>query len=240
MESPRCVHTTTQLDGGNVLVTGGIDWLTNDVHATAEIYDYKTGRWTNTGSMHTPRFNHHAVKLADGRVLVVGGNRAYPGEETVVASAEIYDPKQGTWQKTAPMKTPRRSLAAIRLQDGRVLVAGGASANSGNRQVREAEVFDPKTEQWKSVGPLREARWGPTIDLLPSGKVLVTGGSFAPIGARRSAELFDPETQTWSDAGNLRQARNGHRSIALQDGRILIVGGHYIGRYLADCELYVP
>jgi hypothetical protein len=104
----------------------------------------------------------------------------------------------------------------------------------------DAEVFDPATERWTSVGPLGEARWGPTADLLADGKVLVTGGALSPIGARRSAELFDPARGTWSDAGNLRQARNGHRSIALSDGRILIVGGHYIGRYLAACELYVP
>jgi Galactose oxidase, central domain/Kelch motif len=241
METPRCVHTTTQLDDGNVLVCGGIDWITEEVHATAEIYDYKSGRWSKTGSMHTPRFNHRAVKLSDGRVLVAGGIRAYPGEGLVVASAEIYDAKQGTWRETAPMKTARRSLAAVRLKDGRVLVAAGASgASQGKRQLSEAEVFDPRTESWTNVGPMREARWGPTADLLADGKVLVTGGAFSPIGARRSAELFDPETGTWSDAGNLRQARNGHRAINLKDGRILIVGGHYIGRYLADCELYVP
>ncbi len=241
METPRCVHSTTQLDDGNVLAVGGIDWITEDVHATAEIYDHKSGSWSKTGSMHTPRFNHRAVKLSDGRVLVAGGTRAYPGEGLVVASAEIYDPKQGTWRETAPMKTARRSLAAVRLQDGRVLVAGGASGSSkAMRQLSDAEVFDPRTETWTSVGPLREARWGPTADLLANGKVLVTGGAFSPIGARRSAELFDPETGTWSDAGKLRQARNGHRSITLKDGRVLIVGGHYIGRYLADCELYVP
>ena len=87
---------------------------------------------------------------------------------------------------------------------------------------------------------MREARWGPTIDLLQNGKVLVTCGGISPLGARRSAELFDPQQGTWSDAGNLAQARSGHRSIKLPDGRVLIVGGWYVNKYLSSCELYTP
>lgn len=241
MTVPRCVHTVTQLASGNVLAAGGIDWLTEEVHATAEVYDYKLGKWTQTASMHTPRFVHSAVRLLDGKVLVVGGNSAYPGYDYVVADAEIYDPESGTWRETTPMKTARRSCGAVLLHDGRVLVIGGAAGGkNANRQLDSVEVFDPKTEAWTSIAPLREARWGPTADVLRDGRVLVTGGAIGPIGARRSAELFDPERGSWTDAGNLAQSRNGHRSIMLEDGRILIVGGHYVGRFLASCEVYDP
>ena len=241
MAVPRCVHATTLLNSGNVLATGGIDWITEDVHDTAEVYDYQSGKWTPTGTMHTPRFNHRAIKLSDGTVLAMGGNRDYPGDEHVVANAEIYDPKSGTWRETAPMQTARRSHAALLLNDGSVLVIGGASGEKkGAQQLNSVERFDPKTEQWTAMPPLREARWGPTADLLRDGSVLVTGGAFSPIGARRSAELFEPRSGEWRDAGNLKQARNGHRSIELKDGRVLIVGGHFVGRYLSSCEIYAP
>jgi N-acetylneuraminic acid mutarotase len=139
------------------------------------------------------------------------------------------------------MNTARRSHALVTLADGRVLAAGGSSgALQTKSQLSAAEVFDPRTEKWTDVAPLREARWGPTATRLPTGQVLLTGGAIGPFGARRTAELFDPATATWSDAGNLRQPRNGHRAIALSDGRILIVGGHFLGKYLASCELYVP
>jgi hypothetical protein len=241
MTVPRCVHTATLLDSGNVLVTGGIDWITEEVRETAEIYDAKTGRWAQRGKMHTPRFNHRAVKLPDGRVLVTGGIRAYPDESQVVGSAEIYDPKTGAWRETAPMHSPRCSHAAVLLGDGRVLVVAGASGDKkASRQLSSVEIFDPQAERWSAAAPLREARWGPTADVLRDGRVLVTGGAIAPLGARSSAELFDPKQGTWSDAGKLSQARNGHRSILLDDGRLLVVGGHFIGRYLSSCEVYTP
>jgi len=240
MQIPRCVHCATQLASGNVLVTGGIDWITEDVHASAEIYDYKTGTWAAAGSMASPRFAHRAVQLSDGRVLVSGGNSAYP-KESALASVEIYDPRTGKWQETTPMATARKNHAAVTLQDGRVLVAGGSAGPfNANRQLDSAEVFDAQTEEWTTVGSLREGRWGPTTTLLPSGDVLVTGGAIAPFGARASAELFNPAKGTWSYAGRLRQPRNGHRAITLGDGRVLVVGGHYAGKYLASCEIYVP
>ncbi len=240
MQVPRCVHSSTQLASGNVLVAGGIDWITEEVGRSAEIYDYKSEAWTKTGSMATPRFQHRAVRLPDGRVLVCGGNRAYPGENTV-ASAEIYDPRTAVWRETAPMQTARRAHAAIALKDGRVLVAGGASGlDNADKQLSTAEVFDPQTEKWTAVAPLREARWGPTMTLLRDGQVLVTGGGIPPRGARSSAELFNPDKGTWSDAGNLKQPRNGHRAILLNDGRVLIVGGYYVSKYLATCEIFVP
>jgi hypothetical protein len=240
MHVPRCVHTATQLASGDVLAAGGIDWITEEVHASAEMYDYKAGTWTRTGPMAIPRISHRAVRLADGQILVTGGNSDYPNER-VVASAEIYDPQTGNWRETTPMQTARRGHVAVVLQDGRVLVAGGSSGHfNADKQLSAAEVFDPQTEKWTAVAPLREARWGATETLLRNGDVLVTGGAIAPRGARSSTELFNPENGTWTDAGNLKQARNGHRAITLNDGRVLIVGGFYVLRYLATCELYVP
>jgi hypothetical protein len=240
MNVPRCVHSSTLLTSGNVLVVGGIDWITEEVHASAEVYDYKTGVWKETGSMATPRISHRAVRLSDGRILVTGGNSTYP-EERVVATAEIYEPETGVWRETAPMHTARRGHVAAVLQDGRVLVAAGSSGHfKSNQQLSAAEVFDPQTEKWTAVAPMREARWGPTETLLRDGKVLVVGGAIFPRGARSSAELFDPQNGTWSDVGNLKQPRTGHRAITLSDGRVLIVGGYYVWKYLATCERYTP
>ena len=241
MSVPRCVHTTTLLETGQVLAVGGIDWITEEVRDTAEVYDPETGEWRFAGRMRTPRFSHRAIRLSDGRVLVMGGHNAYPGFEPVTADAEIFDPATGEWQKTSPMKTARRSFGAVLLDDGRVLVVGGASGSRNvARQLEVCEVFDPKTETWTAVDRLREARWGPTVNRLADGRVLVTGGGIGPFGARSSAELFDPASGTWSNAGRLRQARNGHRSIMMPDGRLLIAGGHYVGTYLSSCEIYVP
>src|SRR5882757_6422341 len=52
--------------------------------------------FSNTGSLTTARFNHTATLLANGKVLVAGGDDSVNAFD----SAELYDPASGTW--TAP------------------------------------------------------------------------------------------------------------------------------------------
>ena len=59
--------------------------------------------WITTGTMGTPRNGHTAVRLLDGRVLVLGGSSDGSG----VTSAQLYDPFSGTWTATASMANPR-------------------------------------------------------------------------------------------------------------------------------------
>src|SRR3982751_2411149 len=69
----RYYHAATLLAGGKVLVTGGTT-TSNEVLASAELYDPAIGIWTNTGSLHTARLLHTATLLANGKVLAVAGN----------------------------------------------------------------------------------------------------------------------------------------------------------------------
>ena len=81
------------------------------------------GVWIPTGSMVTPRYGHSAVRLQDGRVLVVGGEGDYG--EADLTSAELYDPATGTWSATGNMLEAARPVPATLLRDGKVLVLVG-------------------------------------------------------------------------------------------------------------------
>src|SRR5262249_12924809 len=81
--------------------------------------------------------------LRDGRVLVTGGYRQGP-----LASAETYDPSTRTWTETGFMECPRSLHAAALLEDGRVLVAGGAGYQEA---LASAEVYDPAIGTWSSA-----------------------------------------------------------------------------------------
>jgi hypothetical protein len=59
---------------GKILIVGGALTSASDPVATAEIYDPATGTFTMTGAMATAREQHTATLLADGRVLIVGGD----------------------------------------------------------------------------------------------------------------------------------------------------------------------
>ena len=128
MDAWRANATATLLKNGRVLIVGGLaafgstnpDSTSNpaSVLASAEIYDPATGRFTATGSMSVPRTDHTATLLADGRVLIVGGN-TNGGEYSAgpaVASAEIYDPATGEFSETGalPSSAPTRARRSCR------------------------------------------------------------------------------------------------------------------------------
>jgi hypothetical protein len=211
---PSSGHTATLLPNGKVLVAGG--YRNSTYLSGAELYDWVSGTWTNTGSLTTARFQYTATLLRNGKVLATGGgNHGFPPAE--IAAAEIYDSGAGMWKPTAPMGSPRRSHVATLLADGRVLVTGGFS----NRP-ESAEVYDSATGGWTPTGNMTTARNRHSATLLPDGKVLVAAGYNG--GALSSAELYDPVTGQWTPTGSLKAGHVHHTATLLPNGKVLVVG----------------
>jgi hypothetical protein len=79
--------------------------------------------------------------------------------------------------------------------------------------------------------------------LLPSGKVLVAGGTQGDFSSDNlsSSELYDPNTGTWSLTGSLNVARFGLTATLLPDGKVLVAGGEsQDGAINNSAELYNP
>jgi hypothetical protein len=247
MATPREVHTATLLSDGRVLITGGADFQARSV-ASAELYDPRTGTFSPTGSMTTARAFHTATLLADGRVLVAGGSPAAWGTTAHLASAEIYDPKAGTFTPTGPMTGGRDFNTATLLADGRVLLAGGSSGSqldvpsAAKEDVATAEIFDPKTGTFALTGQMMDGREYHTATLLSDGRVLVVGGGGDYVNRLFlvSAELFDPKTGTFTATGSLATARTYQATALLDDGRVLVTGGYGAVAPLASAEIYDP
>jgi len=100
MTTGRHAHTATLLGDGRVLICGGLG-ATQPSHepilASAELYDPVSGTFSPTGSMADGHNGGTATLLLDGRVLMAGGNDDNGRVSSPVSSAEIYDPKSGTW-----------------------------------------------------------------------------------------------------------------------------------------------
>jgi hypothetical protein len=58
----------------------------------AELYDPGTGGFSSIGSIGTPRANHTATLLDDGRVLIAGGYDESRNGTVSVSSALLYQP----------------------------------------------------------------------------------------------------------------------------------------------------
>jgi hypothetical protein len=239
MTTAREDHTATRLRDGRVLIVGGDDATSHGV-ATAEIYDPKTGTFSPTGSMATPRGFHTATLLADGRVLVAGGDTAGWTSSGNLATAELYDPKTGTFTATGSMSTTRAYHAATRLPDGRVLVTGGA--DNGATDLASAEIYDPKTGTFTAAGSMTIARLYHSATLLADGRVLIAGGGgdYTNLLFIATAEIFDPKTGTFTRTGSLATARTYHAATLLASGRVLVTGGYGGTAPLASAELYDP
>jgi hypothetical protein len=85
------------------------------------------------------RFAHTATLLANGKVLVAGGQGGDVVGNDALASAELYDPSVESWTATLGMKWSRSSHTATALADDRVLVAGGFVSDI----VASAELYEP-------------------------------------------------------------------------------------------------
>lgn len=242
MRVPRMYHGATLLQDGRVLVTGG-DAQSPTAEARAEIYSASTNSWTATASMSVGRMFHTATLLGDGRVLVAGGCGKGTPCDTVLASAEIYDPRTALWSPIAPLPSPRLFHTATLLRDGRVLVAGGCVSDPCEEGLSSGEIFDPASGSWTSAGNMAQGRQFHSASLLPDGRVLVAGGCAYEMCPTpfTSAELFDPSTSGWSSARNLAEGRFLHSATLLADGRVLVAGG-LAGpdAALASSELYDP
>jgi hypothetical protein len=230
MVTPRYRHTTTLLPDGRVLIAGGDScYCANDAEASAELYDSVSGTFAATGSMTSPRNGHTATLLPNGKVLIAGGLPIDSGGYSL-ASAELYDPANGTFTATGDMTVERSFHTATLLNSGKVLIAGGFRrvADSFSNPIR-AELYDPATGTFAATGDMNEP-FCDTATLLTNGKVLITRGIiYDPVSDLESfvrhAELYDPATGTFAFTGDMTTFHSGPTATLLLSGKVLIAGG---------------
>lgn len=179
LRQPRWDHDAFLLPDGRVLVVGMVlrgdpRWM--DSRIVIELFDPQTGKSERLARQGTDLTNHTGVRLADDRVLLVGGHR--PGV--------IFDPASERFTETGRPATSQSGESLTLLDDGRILVLGGEELGSAT-----VEIFDPVTESFELVGELHSARSGHEATKLAGGTVLLTGG-YGYETPLRSAEIFDP------------------------------------------------
>jgi hypothetical protein len=116
-------HTTTLLPDGKVLVAGGSG--TTNISDGAFVFDPESGTngsWTTVGSLNIGRWDHSAILLPNGKVLVVGGEDK---DFNFLRSAETFDPATGQWTATGSLGTALQENTLTLLPNGKVLAEAG-------------------------------------------------------------------------------------------------------------------
>src|SRR5262245_56688748 len=178
-----------------------------------------------------------AALLADGKVLVAGGNIINGATNT----AELFDPVTETWTYTGSMGHARTDgHTATPLRDGRVLVAGGWTPTGVHPS---ADIYNPATGLFTFNGAMVTPRQQHTATLLGDGKVLLASGTTVNGVSTSSAELYDPASNQFRPTqAPMVFGHMDFTATSLPDGRVLLAGGQPFCQFPAQnrVELYDP
>ena len=135
-----------------------------------------------------------AVYFATGKLLRAGVDTYHAGKSSATGATAVIDFNDITnpiYRDVAPMAYARNRNNLTLLADGTVLSTGGDRRSvclGGDRNVYNAEIWDPATETWTTVGAMQVPRvYHSTAVLLRDGSVLSGGGEVVT-----TSQIFRP------------------------------------------------
>lgn len=210
---------TVTADDRRVVITAG------NLTAT----DNGLGGWTGDAESGTIDYETGAISLTFATP---------PANQTPLVANYFYNRGTGVFYHTA-----------TRLDDGQVLIAGGADKDED--LIDRALLFDPAIDNSVvETTEMEDPRRFHSAQLLSDGRVLQVGGetdlSDGTIETLRRTEFYNPATLAFTPGPLLIQRRKLHRTIPFrecnqnaQDDRFLVVGGYdETNRPIKTAEIY--
>lgn len=117
---------------------------------------------------------------------------------------------------------------AVTVLDGWLYAAGGSS---GGSPLKFVERYDPMTDEWNAVQPMKHARCFFAMGVIGH-KICAIGGYFN-LSETERCEMFDPSTNKWQEMADLNKARMNHGVATIADKIYAIGGQNTCG--LLDC-----
>jgi hypothetical protein len=223
--TPRVNATATLLPDGRVLIVGGEQTLSESPWhqnlTSAEVYDPISGKFSDTGSLHTPHACQSATLLPDGRVLITGGESYL---DTYTYDAELYNPSDGRFSVLP--QSPLSSYIAgpgVVLNNGQVFSLGFDYSGSEDAF---GQIYDPTKGTFRllGAGPLTLYSTAKAAKLA-DGRVLIVNGNAPGDPTSKAAEIYDPISGTYSLTGAQISQADFRDLVVLPSGRVLLVSG---------------
>jgi N-acetylneuraminic acid mutarotase len=197
---------------GRIFVVGGFD-TSGTPTSSVFVYDVQADRWSSAADLPLAT-DHPSAAVARGTLFVFGAgdNRTF-----------VYNEATNSWRDVARSRFQHRNTAAVAVINDVIFIAGGTGNDmAGN----EAEAYDPVTDTWRVLAPMRVGRnhcAGGAI----GGKFYVAGGRPGDAAAV-DLEVFDPATNAWSTLPNMPTGRSGI-AAAVVNGVLYTFGGEGVG-----------
>ena len=198
--------------GGVVLVGGRDSTGTASAQLSGLIWndtaqDYVDDPDLRDLKLSSPRAHHIAVRMRDDTVLTAGGVTALTvgafDESNATAAVTVIDPIGASVREVGALSQARADSCAAVLEDGTVLIAGGAWKDAaGLHSARQVDLVSSAAEIRAPVGPaagdgtMSASRYRASCVRLRDGSVLVSGGLHVPPGGGTPVVLDSVEIYT--------------------------------------------
>jgi hypothetical protein len=138
------------------------------------------------------------------------------------SNGAIFRAPTSNFTPTGSLNTARWVPMATLLNNGLVLMAGGADINWNG--LSGGDLYNPSAGTFTPTGNLNTPRGFATATLLTNGQVLFTGGVDSNGDTLATAELYNPAAGTFTlITSPMTTARAGHTAVLLPNGNVLIV-----------------
>ena len=219
--------------GNRIIVTGG--QANGQLVPTTEVFDGT--KWTRGADM--PTLREHLALVTDGRYAYAIGGRALSSDKNTDA-VERYDPEANTWEKMAPLPTPRGSFSGV-FVDGRIVVAGGEAPAA---VIDRVDQYDIASNSWSPLPRMNTPRHG--LALAAVGTTVYAFDGAAKPSHEASTATAESLVLPPRRLGPARQWRPLHDApvarqftgSAVVDGRLWVVGGLTTNVATADVYAY--
>jgi hypothetical protein len=218
----RAIHAVLLGTGRVLLVAGSGNNPMTFAAGTfkSTLWDPVAGTFT---SLTTPSdfFCGGQVQLADGRILIAGGNAGYPnGVHGYLGlnTSYVFDPSTGLYTKLNNLTDAHWYPSATETGNGDVITLGGLDAAS--KPTTAVEYYSASQKRWLSSSEIVEtgALWGmyPSMILMADGRLFYTGSHVFGSGrAGTGASIYDYASGTITDVAGLRAKDNRDQSMSV-------------------------
>ncbi|MGZ6968990.1 MAG: galactose oxidase-like domain-containing protein [Acidimicrobiia bacterium] len=236
--SPARAAHVALLHTGKVLLVAGSGNSKDDFAAgtfTTSLWDPATETFQSVATPWDAFCAGHAF-LPDGKLLVAGGNTAYPGPATNNANAGspktyLFDPVTSQYQPQPDMAVARWYPTVVELGSGNLFTVGGLDATG--LRTNTSQRFTATTHAWTAPqappSQLSFMPLYPSLHLIADGRLFYSGANVFGAGGT-SPGIWNVSKNTWTAVPGLTDAglRDQAMSVLLppaQDQKVMILGG---------------
>jgi len=235
----RGIHTVV-LKNGDVLLVAGSG---NDPAAfaagtfTSAVYHPGTGTFTNVPTPADLFCSGH-VQLPDGRILIMGGNKAYPAADGShgyegLKDSYVFDPATSSYSKVNDLSSGAWYPSATAMGNGDVISLGGLGEDSSGTVA--TQYFNNAQQRWLGINEANQtwSFWGlyPSMVLMQDGRLFYTGSHVFGNGLPGTgASIYNYATSAITPVAGLQNKDQRDQSMSVllppaQDQRVLTLGG---------------